>query len=424
MDNSVHDQQTELQQTQAGDSLAEENSNVSKDAPTVDSPDDERPSSSQAEEYSEEFNSEEWMDLLDNKEILRKVLFAKESNPEAKGWPRANRGSKVRINLETKVYSTQQVISSECFQNLEVIVGEYEVIHGIDLILPMMYLNEKSRVLINPRFGYGSKGKLPDVKPNCRLDCTVEILEIQDDLDSCSPEEKVALGEFANSGICHFNLFLLNDLFDSLISSFIYIAERRKVRGNFWFSREEYQTAISCYRKCVEISQEEINDVELAEKVNRVLIDCYNNLSITQFKIDSLNAALESADHALSLDAKNVKALYRKAQVLEKRNDLEEAVELMKCAIELEPNNTSVANLLTNLRKRRLIELENEKKLCQKMISPNSKKGPIHDETSHHGTHSQNQLVSKKFKYTIIGFSAIVAVVLAFLINNYLTSYA
>lgn len=141
-----------------------------------------------------EFNSDEWLDLLDNKDILKKILFTKQKSPDDQSIPRVNRGSKTKINLEIKKYQTQQVISSESFNNLEVIVGDHDVIHGIDLILPMMYLYEKSRVIINPRFGYGEKGRLPDVEPNTRLDCIVEILEIKDDITDETIDNKLLIG--------------------------------------------------------------------------------------------------------------------------------------------------------------------------------------------------------------------------------------
>lgn len=203
------------------------------------------------------------------------------------------------------------------------------------------------------------------------------------------------------------------------------LGEKKKARGNFWYSRDEFQTAISCYRKCVEVF-ENVNEDDLDAKAHRLLTDCYNNLSLTQLKLDSLNAALESVDKALSYDSKNVKSLYRKAQILEKKNDLEEAVQLLKIAIELEPSNTSVANLLIKLRMRRLTELENEKELCQKMISNNRKK-PVQSESkygSFAAASPDKASPSKRFNYILFAISAIITIILAFLINNYLANYA
>lgn len=169
----------------------------------------------------------------------------------------------------------------------------------------------------------------------------------------------------------------------------------------------------------------------LDEKPNRILIDSYNNLTLTQIKTESFNQALESVNQALYYDPTNVKALFRKAQILENKCDLEEAVELLKKAIELEPNNISIANLLIKLRKRRLIELENEKKLYQKMISNNKCSNDVESEeienslnVDQKSSNADTELKSKKFNYTIFTISAIITIILAFLINQYLTNYS
>lgn len=162
-----------------------------------------------------------------------------------------------------------------------------------------------------------------------------------------------------------------------------------------------------------------------------MLIDTHNNLSLTYIRTESFNQALESVGQVLAYEPKNVKALFRKAQVLENKCELQEAVELLKIAIELEPNNASVANQLTKLRKRRLIELENEKRMYQKMISPNKQSESV-DEVdekvssggSGSGSRSRaDKLTSKTFNYTVFAVSVVVTLLLAFLINQFLTNY-
>lgn len=198
LNDNKHDElngETNSKKIQAGDSLDNKLGNQKlNDESNEDFNDESSEKSNEASNENSEFNSEEWIDLLDNKDILKKILFTKETDSQNPTFPRPNRGSRVTINLETKIYSTQQTISSESFENLEVIVGDYDVIHGVDLILPMMHLFEKARVVINPRFGYGEKGRLPDVEPNCRLDCTVELLKIEEDLEDLPKDEKISLG--------------------------------------------------------------------------------------------------------------------------------------------------------------------------------------------------------------------------------------
>ena len=224
-----------LRQTQAGDSLHNDESNelLNGDQPKEDEsnesvkdrsdetqPDEHPPNESdsdteqdrqkayelkcgQPDNPGDDFSSPDWLDLLDNREIFKRILFTKVEDPQNPTLPRPSRGCKATINLETKLYSTQQPIASECFTGLDVIVGYYDVIHGVDLILPMMHLHEKTRVVISPRFGYGNKGRLPDVEPNSRLDCIVELLAIQDDLDELPNDEKISLGRLAFHILSH-----------------------------------------------------------------------------------------------------------------------------------------------------------------------------------------------------------------------------
>lgn len=125
----------------------------------------------------------------------------------------------------------------------------------------------------------------------------------------------------------------------------------------------------------------------------------------------------------------NVKALFRKAQVLEKKCDLLEAVELLKTVIELQPENSSAQHLLIKLRKRRLIELENEKRMYQKMINNQRSDSGSDAEQTASGDNQKatgkaaDKLSSKTFNYTVFTVSAIVALMLAFLINQYLSNF-
>lgn len=202
-------------------------------------------------------------------------------------------------------------------------------------------------------------------------------------------------------------------------------AEKKKIRGNFWFTREEYQPASSCYRKCIELF-ESLDFESLDERARRLLIDTHNNLSITHIRTESFNQALESVNQVLAYEPTNVKALFRKAQILEKKCELLEAVELLKTAIQLDPKNASVANLLSHLRKRRLTELENEKRMYRKMISSRqrSESGDEAEGFRRDGSPKlADKLKSKTFNYTVFTVSAVIALILAFLINQYLTNF-
>ena len=115
-----------------------------------------------------------WLDVLDNGELKKFVL-----TPGKVGEPRPERGCVVVMKVITKLLDTQERVESESFDEIDIILGESDVIQGLDLIIPLMDQNEVSRCLIASRFAYGEKGKGNDIPPNATLDCEVHLLTVQ-----------------------------------------------------------------------------------------------------------------------------------------------------------------------------------------------------------------------------------------------------
>lgn len=118
--------------------------------------------------------SEGWMDILENGQLLKRVLEAGDTSTS-----RPERGCKVTIRVTTRIKSTGEVVESETYDRLEAFVGDYDVMHGLDLLLPLMHQQEVAQVVIHERFAYGSAGKEPDIPGNCTLDCEIQLLAIQ-----------------------------------------------------------------------------------------------------------------------------------------------------------------------------------------------------------------------------------------------------
>lgn len=187
------------------------------------------------------------------------------------------------------------------------------------------------------------------------------------------------------------------DVFFSLFfSSFFFFFDfsfltgtAKKERGNFWFSRNEYNSAISCYRSAVDFldaqedemkylhefqeQKENVTDKDgkLIEKI-KLLIElrahAYNNLAAAQMKTEAFEQALSSVNSSLLLNGKNVKALYRKGKILAEQGNLSDAIDAMKEAILLEPSSRSLQSELNKLASLRKEELASERKLYQKML--------------------------------------------------------
>lgn len=100
---------------------------------------------------------------------------------------------------------------------------------------------------------------------------------------------------------------------------------KKRERGNWWFSRNEVTFAMQCYRRALDfltpgksgknMSQKEMEEMVGDDELQDLLEDrakVYNNLAASQMKMEAYDAALESLEHVLAFQPRNLKALYRK----------------------------------------------------------------------------------------------------------------
>lgn len=87
-----------------------------------------------------------------------------------------------------------------------------------------------------------------------------------------------------------------------------------------------------------------------------------------QMKIEAYEAALKSVDTVLTCQPNNVKALFRKAKILEAKADVAGAIPILRKAATLEPDNKPIQNELSKMILKSKREARNEKDLYQKML--------------------------------------------------------
>ncbi|XP_074594798.1 peptidyl-prolyl cis-trans isomerase zonda [Brevipalpus obovatus] len=298
----------------------------------------------------DELSADGWLDILDNKQILKKIIHEGD-----KQVPRPERGCRVRINLETKLRSTKQRIDSECYQEVAIFVGDCDLFHALDLVVPLMHQHERCQVVIAPRFAFGDKGREPDIPGDSTLECEVELVSIDwvEDVDEiCLPER-------------------------------FKIACEKKERGNYFFKRSEWSSSISAYKRAIEFLNTDTGEVtevkddqELLDKVVEFRAVCHNNLAQALMKIESYDQALESVNLALEINEKNSKALFRKGKILEIKGELQDAVTIWEAACQLEPDNVMFKRELEKVRRERKKQLADEKIMFRRMLElPDTKSG-------------------------------------------------
>ncbi|GMT28708.1 hypothetical protein PFISCL1PPCAC_20005 [Pristionchus fissidentatus] len=240
-------------------------------------------------------SNSEWEDVLGSGELMKRV--EKEGDGE-----RPTDGYCVKINVIDCLYGLD---SHEC---LHFVLGFSFVIDAWELVVKLMRVGEKCTVESSPRFAYGHLGLDPHIPPNQHQQYTIELISsTKMDYEEIPKEE---------------------------LTAFIV---KLKERGNFYFSRKEYEKAIFVYKRAVSTW----NGVEWErdEGMTRVLSALHSNLAVCYAKVCEWTICLQSANDALLLHSHNGKALFRKGQALSRLGEMEDAVKFLKEACKIDPNN-------------------------------------------------------------------------------------
>uniref|UniRef100_A0A8C7LYU3 FKBP prolyl isomerase 16 n=1 Tax=Oncorhynchus mykiss TaxID=8022 RepID=A0A8C7LYU3_ONCMY len=121
------------------------------------------------------------------------------------------------------------------------------------------------------------------------------------------------------------------------ISDRMRIGNQKRERGNFHFQREEYSFVACAPPPPVDGSSDVLLEGE-EEEVQDYRVKCLNNLAAAQLKLEQYDDALHTSRDVLSLDPQNVKALFRTGKLLSDKSEYQEAMEILKKALKLEPS--------------------------------------------------------------------------------------
>lgn len=306
-------------------------------------------SSAEQQEQSQIDKKEDYMDILGNGTLLKKTL--KEGDGE-----RPESRSLVVINYTGRL-EDGRIVEQE--QDYVVQIDDVEVVQGLDMALKLMNVGEQAEVVVNSRFAYGELGLKDEenpgrsIPPNAKIIYTVELITAKEE----------------------------NDLENKSYAARKEIGNKKRLRGNFWMKRQEYNLAIQSYRRALEYLDESeggitnptaSGDVEPTNAELQDLLEdrmkVYNNLALAQLKIAAYDAALKSVDHVLQCQPNNAKALFRKGKVLDAKGDTKEAIMFLQKAATIDEDDKLIQSELSKLILKSKREARNEKDLYQKML--------------------------------------------------------
>jgi len=128
-------------------------------------------------------------------------------------------------------------------------------------------------------------------------------------------------------------------------ASFRQLAKEAKERGNAAFRESDVENAVLHYNRAVNLAAVPCASVAFRERATM-----FANRAAARLKMKGgLEAALTDASLALDLDHSNAKAHYRKAQALIELKRNEEAVEVLRSAVDLLPEEKALAQLLSKV---------------------------------------------------------------------------
>ncbi|XP_072440359.1 peptidyl-prolyl cis-trans isomerase D [Chiloscyllium punctatum] len=162
------------------------------------------------------------------------------------------------------------------------------------------------------------------------------------------------------------------------IDKIIQIAEDLKTLGNNFFKSQNWTMADKKYTKALRYAatlRDEIDDEESTEKLESIknlesiLLSCNLNIAACKLKLSDWDAAIESCDEALEINQSNTKALYRRAQAWQAKKDYDQALDDLKKAQDITPEDKAISNEILRVKQKKKEIKEKEKATYAKMFA-------------------------------------------------------
>ncbi|CAH2351086.1 hsp70/Hsp90 co-chaperone Cns1p [[Candida] railenensis] len=124
------------------------------------------------------------------------------------------------------------------------------------------------------------------------------------------------------------------------------VATNFKNQGNESFKGKQYKTAINYYSQGLEVERGE----EGAK--DALTVSLYINRAACELELKNYRSCINDCKAALSIDPKNVKACYRSGRAFFAVSRFDEAKEILRYGLALDPENASIAATLKQIEKR------------------------------------------------------------------------
>eukprot|EP00039_Didymoeca_costata_P007042 m.95787 g.95787 ORF g.95787 m.95787 type:complete len:351 (+) comp13516_c0_seq1:66-1118(+) len=290
---------------------------------------------SDKEEGANEFDPFAEVDVLGSGNLIKKTITQGDESKE-----RASTGMEVNINvLSVKVddkhveYSIDGTNDVSNGGYVTFIVGDNDVCHAWELVVPLLHPGEKCRIRSRRQFDGSVK-----MEEDSWIEYVVEVEHVK----SRKPIHKLELKERIAQG------------------------NQKRARGNFLFKQEQWDLAATSFHRGIKYA----TSTEGSSEMEVLCGTLWNNLAQVQLKCSKWNDALESCENTIRLDKKNIKAYYRKAKALQAKKEYELAIECVQTACNFENDNkTPLKKLLAVLKNQQRQSSQEKTELYKRMAA-------------------------------------------------------
>ncbi|KAG7376059.1 Peptidyl-prolyl cis-trans isomerase fkbp8 [Phytophthora pseudosyringae] len=277
-----------------------------------------------------ESEREGFEDVLGSGGLFRKMLTVNQDGIQAEF------GEEVGVKYSTWALKSGQKVAENETRKFR--IGDGEVMPALELVAKMMHVGEACEVRCDARFAYGDVGLEPHVAPGDEIKLVVEL---------CRVGKKIT-AELSSQEL-------------------IVEATQKKESGNRYFKEKNYEQAAKLYKRALKLLETWEHSEEDAAQCKELLVALGNNVGNVQHKLKQYKEARQSSLEVLQLDGRNVKAMYRIGQIALDQNEFEETNLFLRKALEIEPKNAKVRQLLVQLKKKKRDQKALERKLYAKL---------------------------------------------------------
>lgn len=270
-------------------------------------------------------------DITKDGGIMKKIILSSDE------W----KTPKFESEVEFKIIGRTMDGKTFMDETKKIVIGDEEVIKGIEKCLKTMKKGERSIFEVKPEYGYGEEGYKDLVKPNETVSFEIELIDFK-----------------------HEEPYDIDDIEEKIKKS-----EERKIKGNNLFKEGKYKRAVKTYKRAIKFV-EYLHDAteDQKKKADEMKVTCQLNQTQCYIKMKEFKKAKELVNKVLEKNGSNIKALYRRGVILSELGEWKESMRDFEKCLEIDCNNVDVKREMEKLRRKIKAQDEKDRSIYSKMF--------------------------------------------------------